>query len=115
MAVLSNVAPYIDPNVQHVGVSKLRGLSASKLSDMRNALVIQDNDTSLAVLLRYEQYMAIQEEMKSLKETIQILTDRNEREALDAGLNHMTEGRVRPLSEVKAATSKTKDSKNGNK
>jgi hypothetical protein len=104
MPVVSNVAPYIDPNVQHVGVSKLRGLNASKLSDMKRTLVIQDNDSPLAVLVRYEQYMAIQEQIKSLKETIQILTDENEKAAMDAGLKEFSEGRVRPLSEVKAAS-----------
>jgi hypothetical protein len=103
MAVVSNVAPYIDPNVQHVGVSKLRGLSASKLSDMKRTLVIQDNDSPLAVLVRYEQYMAIQEQIKSLKETIQILTDEGEKAAMDAGLKELSEGRVRTLSDVRAS------------
>ena|ERR1700732_1081238 len=103
MATLSNVAPYIDPNVQYVGVSKLRGLSASKISDMRNTLVIQDNDTPLAVLVRYEQYLAIQEQFESLKETIQILTDEKEKESVATGLKDLAEGNVRPLAEVKAA------------
>jgi hypothetical protein len=110
MVALSNVAPYIDPNVQHVGVSKLRGLSASKLSDMRNTLVIQDNDTPLAVLVRYEQYLAIQEQFESLKVTIQILTDEKEKESVAAGLKDLAEGNVRPLSEVRAA-GKAKESK----
>ena len=114
MSVVSNAAPYIDPNVQHVGVSKLRGLSASKLSDMRSTLVIQDNDSPLAVLVRYEQYLAIQEQVKSLRETIQILTDERERDALSSGLKDLAEGRVRPLSEVKAA-GKAKDGKKENK
>jgi hypothetical protein len=111
VSVMSNIAPYIDPNVRTVGVSKLRGLSASELSDMRTTLVIQNNDTPLAVLVRYEQYLAIQEQFKTLKETIQILTDEKEKAAVFDGLRDVAEGRVRSLDAIKATASKPKEKK----
>lgn len=64
------IRPYIDPNVQHVGVSKLRSLNASTLGNIKNAWVIQDNDTPLAVLVKYDQYLVIQKQLMSLLETI---------------------------------------------
>ncbi len=56
--------PYLDPNVQHVGVSKLRALNIEQLRDLDKTLVIQDNDKPLAVLLRYEHFMAMQEQIR---------------------------------------------------
>jgi translation initiation factor IF-3 len=53
--------PYLDPNVQHVGISRLRALNVSQLADLDKTLVIQDNDKPLAVLLKYEHFLAMQE------------------------------------------------------
>jgi len=52
--------PYLDPSVQHVGISRLRALNVTQLGELDKTLVIQDNDRPLAVLLRYEQFMAMQ-------------------------------------------------------
>jgi translation initiation factor IF-3 len=57
--------PYLDPSVQHVGISKLRALNVTQLRDLDKTLVIQDNDKPLAVLLKYEHFMAIQERLRS--------------------------------------------------
>src|SRR5262249_5929977 len=52
--------PNIDPNIKHVGVSKLRGLNASKLKEhTEDTLVIQENDKPLAVLLSYDRFLEI--------------------------------------------------------
>ena len=56
--------PYLDPSVQHVGISKLRALNVTQLRDLDKTLVIQDNDKPLAVLLKYEHFMAIQERLE---------------------------------------------------
>jgi hypothetical protein len=56
--------PYLDPTVQHVGISRLRALNVTQLRDLDKALVIQDNDNPLAVLVKYEQLMAMQERMR---------------------------------------------------
>ena len=55
--------PYLDPSVQHVGISRLRALNVAQLRALDKTLVIQDNDQPLAVLLRYEHFMAIQERL----------------------------------------------------
>ena len=56
--------PYIDPNIQHVGVSRLRALNVTQLRELDKTLVIQDNDKPLAVLLKYEHFLAMQERIK---------------------------------------------------
>jgi hypothetical protein len=53
--------PYLDPSVQHVGISRLRALNVAQLDDLDKTLVIQDNDRPLAVLIRYRNFMAMQE------------------------------------------------------
>jgi hypothetical protein len=53
--------PYLDPSVQHVGISRLRAFNVTQLSELDMTLVIQDNDKPLAVLVRYENFMAMQE------------------------------------------------------
>ena len=58
--------PYLDPSVQHVGISKLRALNVTQLRDLDKTLVIQDNDKPLAVLLKYEHFMAIQERLDTV-------------------------------------------------
>jgi len=55
--------PYIDPNIQHVGISRLRALNVAQLRALDKTLVIQDNDRPLAVLLKYEHFLAMQEKM----------------------------------------------------
>jgi hypothetical protein len=47
--------------VQHVGISRLRALNVSQLAELDKTLVIQDNDKPLAVLLKYEHLLAMQE------------------------------------------------------
>ena len=59
--------PYLDPTVQHVGISKLRALNATQLRDLDKTLVIQENDKPLAVLLKYEHFMAMQEQIRSIE------------------------------------------------
>ena len=40
--------PYVDPTVQHVGISRLRALNVSQLRALDKTLVIQDNDEPLS-------------------------------------------------------------------
>jgi hypothetical protein len=54
--------PFIDPNVAHVGISKLRTLNAETLRNLKQTLVIQDGETPLAVIVPYEVYLAMQGE-----------------------------------------------------
>jgi hypothetical protein len=63
----TTMLPYIDPNVEHAGTSKFRKLTTQSLRKMSKAVVIQDNDTPLAVLLKYEQYILIQSKLQCLE------------------------------------------------
>ncbi len=93
--------PYIDPNVEHVGVSKLRKLNATSLRESRKALVIQENDTPLAVLLDYEQFLFMQQKIEQLLETVELLSDEHERGLLVQGLDELKAGRTRDFSEIR--------------
>lgn len=62
MAKVNQVSiPYLDPNVQHVGISRLRAFNVAQLADLDRTLVVQDNDRPLAVLVKYANFMAMQE------------------------------------------------------
>jgi PHD/YefM family antitoxin component YafN of YafNO toxin-antitoxin module len=95
---ISGVMPhYIDPTVEHVGVSKLRQLNAANLGKLKKMLVVQDNnDTALAVVIRYEQYLAMQNQLEQALRTIQ--GHRND--ALTQGLSDAAAGRIKRMSEV---------------
>lgn len=93
--------PYIDPNVEHVGVSRLRKLNATNLRQATKTLVIQDNDTPLAVLLAYEQFLRMQQKIEQLLETLELLSDHEERALLVAGLEDLKSGRTKRFSEIR--------------
>jgi len=60
---LAQAIPVIDPRVRHVGVSKLRQINATELkrqSEKQETLVIQVDDTPVAVIIGYEAYIDIQ-------------------------------------------------------
>lgn len=61
-------------------------------------LVIQDNDTALAVVVRYEQYLAMQNQLEQALRTIQMMSA----EGLAEGLRDASAGRVKPLSKINA-------------
>ena len=99
--------PFIDPSVKHVGVSKLRELNATKLKEQNDdTLVIQENDQPLAVLLSYEKYLIIQEQLAAVMNTLELFSENQELEGVLRGLSEVTEGRTRSFAEVKAALKK---------
>ncbi len=100
--------PKIDPNVRHVGVSKLRKLNSHDLREIEETLVLQENDTPLAVLVKYEKYLILQNELESLMATVELLTHKEETAALLAGLKDFAAGRTKTLSEIKSSLSKKK-------
>ncbi len=57
--------PYLGPTVQHVGIGKLRALNVTQLRDLDKTLVIQDDDGALAVLLKYEHFVAMRQQILS--------------------------------------------------
>jgi hypothetical protein len=52
--------PRIDPSIKHCGVSELRKLNASRLREMPPAIVIQENDEPIAVIVSYETFLLMQ-------------------------------------------------------
>lgn len=100
--------PYIDPNVEHVGVSKLRSLNSSELRNLTKTLVFQENDKSLAVLLGYEQFLTMQNKLKSLRETIDLLMHEEEVAALGTALQDQKEGRTKTIEQIRANLRKRK-------
>ena len=95
--------PYIDTNVEHVGVSRLRRLNSDELRHITKTMVFQDNDEPLAVLLRYEQYLIMQNKLNSLMETIELLTDQNETKGLVDGLGDLKANRTKSISKIKSS------------
>ena len=99
--VLDANIPRIDPTVKHIGVSKLRGLNASKLKDAET-FVIQENDTPLAVLLSYEKFLIMQEQLESFINMIELLADQDEVKGVRNGLEDVRAGRTRSLTDIRA-------------
>jgi hypothetical protein len=96
--------PVIDPDVKYVGVSKLREMNATKLKDSQTTTyVLQDNDQPLAVLLSYERYLIIQQQLASVMSAVEMLTDTHERDGVLAGIEDAREGRTRSFSNIKSA------------
>ena len=98
--------PFIDQNVEHVGTTKLRALNSTKLRNNTKTLVIQENDTPLAVLLNYEQFLIMQNQLLSLLATIDTLANEEEVSALKAGLGDWQAGRTRRIGEIRAELKK---------
>ena len=90
--------PFLDPAVEHVGVSKLRMFNATNLGKIKKMLVIQDNDSPLAVLLSYSQYLAIQSKLQEALDAVELLSKKENVERLLASLQDISEGRISPLA-----------------
>lgn len=100
--------PVIDTTIKHVGVSKLRELNAATLKDTEDTYVIQDNNTPLAVLLRYEKFLVMQQQLAAVMNTLDLLIESKELQGVLAGIEDMLAGRVRSLAEVEAELAKKK-------
>lgn len=99
--------PFVNPSVRYVGVSKLRELNATKLKENDETLIIQDSDdTPLAVLLSYEQFLIIQDQLLSVLNTIEVLSDDNEHKSLSRAFDDIRAGKVRSLDEIEAEMEK---------
>lgn len=102
----TNTIPYIDRNVQHVGVSRLRSLNATQLREIDKTLVIQENDQPLAVLLKYEEFLIMQDQLFSVLDTIAALTEQEEIGGILSGIEEMKAGKTKSISEIRAALKK---------
>lgn len=98
--------PVIDPNVQYVGVSKLRTLNADKLGSLDKTLVIQDDDKPLAVVLSYDQFLNMQKERGRILATLETIFTDEDRTSLVTALLAARKGNTKPDSEVRTARKK---------
>ncbi len=105
---LAGKYPVIDPTIKHVGVSKLRQLNAATLKETEDTFVIQENNTPLAVLLRYEKFLSMQQQLMSVLNTLELMSEQKELEGMLAGIKDMQAGRVVSLVEVEAEFGKNK-------
>jgi len=96
--------PVIDPNVQYVGVSKLRTLNAGRLHNLDKTLVIQDDDKPLAVVLSFGQFMEMQSERNRALATLEAVLAENS--GLLAALQQAQNGNTKPLEEVRQTLKK---------
>lgn len=93
----------IDPRIEYVGASRLRTLNTSNLGKLEKTLVIQDNDTPLAVLLNYDQYMMLQNKLQQALDRIEVLSSNEAANALRAGFDDIEKGHHTSLSEIDPA------------
>ncbi|HKW57506.1 MAG TPA: hypothetical protein VJN42_09125 [Candidatus Acidoferrum sp.] len=100
--------PRMDRNVEHVGVSRLRKLNSDDLKTMEKTLVLQENDQPLAVLLTYEKYLVLQDQMDALMRTIYVLSNPEESTAFRSSLGDLKEGRIKDLQQITASLKKRK-------
>jgi hypothetical protein len=99
MPVDNNDIPMIDPRIEYTGATKLRSLNTENLRKLKKTLVIQDNDTPLAVLLNYEQYLTIQRKLQEALDRVQFYSKEEAQKNLGKGLKDIQEGRVVPLAD----------------
>jgi len=95
--------PRIDRSVEHVGISRLRKLNSDDLKSMEKTLVLQENDQPLAVLLTYEKFLVLQDQLDSLMRTICVLSNSEESSALRSGIEDVNKGQTKDLDEIRAA------------
>jgi hypothetical protein len=101
--------PYIDERVEHVGITRLRSLNVSSLRENEKTLVIQDNDKPLAVLVPYEQFMAMQKQIKRLMHSLEMFGNPSEVAAVTAGMDAHRDGRVKAFSEIQKSAKALKE------
>lgn len=102
---------YVNPNVRTVGVSKLRSLNATQLRDMDKTLVIQENNEPVAVLLKYEEYLAMQEKMLSVIDAQSILSDKNAANSILSGRADAKAGNTRSIEDVRESINRNNPKK----
>lgn len=65
------LSPFIDPQVEHVGASRMRHWNGKFLKSMTKTYVIQDGSTPIGVLLRFDTYMLMQSTIRNLEHEIE--------------------------------------------
>ena len=66
--------PHIDTSVEYVGTTRLRKLNAANLKAVNKTLVVQENDKPIAVLLKYEQFLIMQDKLEEALRCVERLS-----------------------------------------
>jgi hypothetical protein len=97
---MTHRVPYIDPSISDIGVSQLRKLNATDLRNGKKTLVVRDKNVPLAVVLRYEQFLAMQGKLEAAQKTLDLLAKRADVHAILESLKDAAKGQGIDLSEI---------------
>ena len=75
---------------------RINVVRAANLGKLKNMLVVRENDTALAVVIRYEQYLKMQNQLEEALRTIQAYHS----DGLAHGLQDAAMGKIKRMSEV---------------
>jgi PHD/YefM family antitoxin component YafN of YafNO toxin-antitoxin module len=92
--------PYIDTSISDIGVSQLRKLNATDLRKGKKTLVVRDNNEPLAVVLKYEQFLVMQNKLEAALRTVELLTKGKDAKVVLESLKDAAEGRGVDLAEI---------------
>ena len=90
--------PHIDTSVEYVGTTRLRKLNAAILKAVSKTLVVQENDTPLAVLLKYDQFLTMQHKLEVAIRTVELLSKKTDPQIVVEALRDAAGGNTFPLS-----------------
>lgn len=92
--------PYIDTSISDIGVSQLRKLNATELRKTKKTLVVRDNNVPLAVVLKYEQFLVMQNKLEAALKTVDLLTKHTDAQAVIESLKDFAQGKGTDLEDI---------------
>jgi hypothetical protein len=92
--------PYIDTSISDIGVSQLRKLNATELRKSKKTLVVRDNNEPLAIVLKYEQFLVMQNKLQEALKTVELLSQKKDVQAVIQSLRDAAKGKGIDLSEI---------------
>jgi PHD/YefM family antitoxin component YafN of YafNO toxin-antitoxin module len=94
--------PQIDRDVEYLGVSNLRKLDSKRLREYGGKLlVIQEHSKRLAVLLSYEKFLILQDQLNTVMETLELLSDSEEFQAMLTALAEAKAGKKKSIDQIR--------------
>ena len=97
---MTDGVPYIDTSISDIGVSQLRKLNATELRKTKKTLVVRDNNVPLAVVLKYQQFLVMQNKLEAALKTVDLLTKHTDVHAVVESLKDAAQGKGIDLSEI---------------
>ncbi len=100
IALTMHDVPYIDPSIADIGVSQLRKLNATDLRKGKRTLVIRENNVPLAVVLKYEQFLAMQDKLQAAQRLVDLFAKKGTAEELLKSLKDSEDGAGKDLADI---------------